>query len=120
MPPFNQIATLPFPAQTDRTSATILRGHRMGLLRDGWLLLFENNERPPGPELHDQLCIVRTVDRETLCRIVRKGRRPGTWDLLTATGEQMLDVTLLWAERVTMIIPYEPSAQLTIALVETY
>lgn len=105
------IATIPFPVQTPHTSARMLRGHRMGALKDGWLLLYENLEQAPTSELVDELCIVMTADHRCLARSIKQGRRPGTWDLLTVTGEQELDVTLVWAAPVTLILPYRPTQE---------
>lgn len=105
------VASLPYPQQTAHTAARMLRGHRMGALRGGWLLLYENLERPPADTIADELCIVQTADHRCLARIVKKGRRPNCWDLLTMTGEQELDVPLAWAEPVTLILPYKPGAE---------
>jgi hypothetical protein len=105
------IGTVPFPQQTPHTAARMLRGHRMRPLMDGWLLLYEDLRRPCGDSLVGKLCIVKTADQRILTRLLQKGRQPGTWDLLTATGEQELDVELVWAEKVTLIVPYEPTAE---------
>lgn len=110
------VQTFPFPLQTPHTAARMLRGHRMGGLKDGWLLIYENLESPAGDHLVDELCIVMTADHRCLVRIVRKGRRPGCWDLLTVTGEQELDVTLVWAELVTLILPHKPSEEMAMAM----
>lgn len=96
----------------------MLRGHRMGALKDGWLLVYED-ERLPADEQHvDQLCIVETADHQVLVRFIKHGRRPGTWDLLTVTTDQMLDVTLKWAAKVTLIVPYEPTPEVAAVLGE--
>lgn len=100
---------VPFPRQTERTVATLLRGHRFGPIKDGWMIMFENNETPPSDRIVDQFCIVMPPDGPLKARIVRFGRRPGTWDLLTHTGDPELDQPLLWAELVTMILPYSPT-----------
>jgi hypothetical protein len=82
----------------------------MGPLRDGWLLIYEDQRSAPDDHLQGKLCLVMTADQRVLCRTVVRGRQPGGWDLLTATLEQELDVELVWAEPVTMILPYEPTA----------
>lgn len=94
----------------------ILRGHRMRPIRDGWVLLYDHAEAAPTDELHDELCIVRTADHRTLCRILHRGRRPGTWDLLTAIGDQELDVSLVWAAKVLYVVPHSPAPEVTAAL----
>ena len=110
------IASLPYPQQTEHTAARMLRGHRMGALRDGWLLLYENLGRAPVDAIADELCIVQTADHRCLARVLKKGRRPNCWDLLTVTGEQELDVPLAWAEPVTMILPFRPTDELALRL----
>lgn len=101
--------SIPFPHQTERTVATLLRGYRFGPIRDGWIIMFENNGTLPGEQHIDQLCVVMPPAGPLKVRIVKRGRRPGTWDLLTFTGEPELDQPLLWAERVTMLLPYTPT-----------
>lgn len=105
------LSYIPFPLQTSKTAARMLRGHRMGPLKDGWLLVYEDLHTPCDESLVDELCIVKTADQRVLARQVKKGRQPGTWDLLTATGEQELDVELVWAQKVTLIVPYVPTAE---------
>lgn len=56
----------------------------------------------------DELCVVETSDGRIMVRVVRPGRLPGRYDLLTATGEPELDIELIWAEVVTWIKPYRP------------
>lgn len=102
---------LPFPSQTDRTSARLVRGHRFEPIKDGWLLLYEDNQTAPSESMVGELCIVRTDDGRVLVRILRKGRKPGRWDLLTGSGEQELDAALVWAEPVTMIVPFNPTPE---------
>lgn len=104
------VAGVGYPQQTPHTAARMLRGHRMGALKDGWLLLYEALDRPPDEAAIDELCIVQTADNRCLARILKRGRRPDCWDLLTVTGEQELDVVVAWAEPVTLILPYKPSA----------
>ncbi len=102
------VGHLPFPRQTEHTAARLLRGHRFAPLKDGWLLIYEDLRPPPTPQVIDELCIVQTIDGKVLVRIVKPGRKPGRWDLLTATGEQTLDAELAWAQRVTLIVPFHP------------
>ncbi len=104
------VAQVPYPQLTSHTAARMLRGHRMGALKDGWLLLYEALDRPADDRAIDELCIVQTADHRILARVVKRGRRPNCWDLLTVTGEQELDVPVTWAEPVTLILPYKPSA----------
>jgi hypothetical protein len=87
----------------------VVRGHTMGAIRDGWIVFIENKQRPPGDHLLNELCVVETKAGENLIRYVRKGRRPGTWDLVTVTGPDMRDVPVVWAELVILIQPHSLS-----------
>lgn len=105
------IFRLPFPVMTDKTAGRLLRGHQMGPIKDGWLLVYENTEQPPDDSLIDELCIVKARDNRILVRFLRKGHRPDTWDLLTVTGPPELDAQVIWAARVTAIIPHKPTQE---------
>lgn len=88
----------------------------MGALKDGWLLLYEGLDRPPAENAIDELCIVQTADHRCLARILKRGRRPNCWDLLTVTGEQELDVAVAWAEPVTLILPFKPTDEMALRM----
>lgn len=103
------VAFVPFPAQTAKTVARMLRGHRFQPIKDGWLLVYEDERAAPTPALIDALCIVETSDHRILTRILKPGRRAGCWDLLTGIGDQELDVALKWAAPVTLIVPFSPT-----------
>jgi hypothetical protein len=96
-------ARLPDPAAS---AGYVVRGHTMGPIRDGWLVFVENKQRPPGDHLLNELCVVGTKAGDILIRYLRRGRRPGTWDLVTVSGPHMLDVPIVWAEPVTWIQPH--------------
>lgn len=103
------VASAPQFVVSNQTGARMVRGHRMGLLKDGWLVFYEDNRTPPSKVSPDELCVLEAADGRIMIRVVRPGRRPGRYDLLTATGEPELDVELVWAEVVTWIKPYRPS-----------
>jgi hypothetical protein len=90
----------------------------MGPIRDGWRVYYRDQESPPADNLLDEFCVVRTSDGRTLIRYLHKGRKPGTYDLLTVTGPAMHDVELVWAEKVRLIEPHRPSAEEIQALEE--
>ena len=100
------ILTIPAPVFTERTAARPLRGHTMGMIEDGWLLYYEDNETPPTPEIDGKLCIVKTADNRILTRKVRSSWQRDRWDLETVNGEQLFDQLLVWAEPVTLIQPH--------------
>lgn len=107
----NAAFTFPLIKQTELTAARMLRGHRFAPLKDGWLLVYEDAKQPPHAGLIDELCIVMTVDGDIRARILRRGRREGTWDLLAGNADQELDVALTWAAKVDAIIPFDPTPE---------
>ena len=82
---------------------TVLRGHTMGPIKNGWILYFHNNKSAPSDEHLEQLCIVMTGEGERLVRYLKRGHKPGTFDLLTFSGPPRLDAPVIWAERVLLI-----------------
>ncbi len=108
--------SIPMIRQTEHTAARMLRGHRFAPLKDGWLLVYENREEAPHDGLVDELCIVMTADGDVRARILRKGRRAGTWDLLAGNADQELDVALTWAAKVDAIVPFDPTPEQMAAL----
>ncbi|MCM0752006.1 hypothetical protein DEA98_14135 [Brucella pseudogrignonensis] len=110
------IIRVPQPDFTPNTVAKVVRGYSMGAIRDGWLVFYEQEFAPPHAGLRDKLCVVMTSDDRDLVRFVKKGRLPGRYDLLTVTGEPILDAELKWAAEVTLIKPYIPSDEEAAAL----
>ncbi|MDT6942603.1 hypothetical protein RI570_21370, partial [Brucella pseudogrignonensis] len=55
-------------------------------------------------------------DDRDLVRFVKKGRKPGRYDLLTVTGEPIIDAELKWAAEVTLIKPHVPTDKEAAAL----
>lgn len=100
---------VPSPFSTPKTVAKVVRGYTMGAIRDGWLVFYEEEFLPPHAGLVDKLCVVLTSDGRDLVRFIKKGRKPGRYDLLSVTGEPILDAKLEWAAEVTWIKPYIPS-----------
>ncbi|MBD7992867.1 hypothetical protein H9643_18995 [Ochrobactrum sp. Sa2BUA5] len=110
------ILRVPHPSATPNTVAKVLRGYSMGAIRDGWLVFYEQNFAQPHDGLIDKLCVVMTSDDRDLIRFVKKGRKPGRYDLLTVTGEPILDAELKWAAEVTWIKPHIPTVEEAAAL----
>lgn len=100
------ILSVPKPFSTPNTVAKVIRGYGMGALRDGWLVFYEQEFLPPHDGLIDKLCVVLTSDDRDLTRFVKKGRKAGRYDLLSVTGEPILDAELKWAAEVTWIKPH--------------
>lgn len=96
-----------FPQFANQVEAYVLRGYNMGGIRDGWIIIIEKAlKRAPHDGLIDELCMVEAQDGRNLTRILKKGRKPGTWDLLTVTGPAELDVALKWAAPVAWVKPH--------------
>lgn len=91
--------------------ARLARGHTMGAIKDGWVIIHDDQRRPMRPELIDELCVVMLRDGRCLVRVVKASHQPGHFDLLSVTGPDILDAELVWAEPVTLIIPYKPTAE---------
>lgn len=111
-----EIFRIPQPYSTPSTVAKVVRGYSMGAIRDGWLVFYEQDFAPPHDGLIDKLCVVMTSDDRDLIRFVKKGRKPGRYDLLTVTGEPILDAELKWAAEVTLIKPHVPTDEQAAAL----
>lgn len=96
------------PASLESQSAVAysVRGYSMGAIRDGWWAFTHGLKGRPNDDLIDELCIARTRSGRTLLRFLRKGRMPGTWDLVSVTGDPQLDQELEWAERVVWLEPH--------------
>lgn len=90
---------------------TMMRGHTMGAIKDGWVIYYYDLKRTPTDALIGELCIVMTESGQKLIRYLHRGRLPGAWDLVTGSGSHMLDVVLQWAERVVLIQPYAPNGE---------
>lgn len=89
----------------------LARGYSMGAIKDGWVVIHDDLKRPMRPELLDELCVVLLTDGRCLVRFVKTAHRPGRYDLLSVTGPPILDAELVWAEPVTLIIPYKPTPE---------
>ncbi len=83
-----------------------VRGYSMGAIRDGWWAFTHGLKSKPNDDLIDELCIAYTRSGRTLLRFLRKGRKRGTWDLVSVTGDPLLDQELEWAERVVWLEPH--------------
>lgn len=106
-----------FPRAADELEAYILRGHNMGLLRDGWVAFIAKSEKGSAHDgLVEELCVVRTTDDRTIIRFLKRGHRKDRWDLLTVSGPAELDVQLEWAAPVRWLRPNTISQEQMLAL----
>lgn len=97
----------PLPQLSTQSIALIIRGYSMGAIRDGWLAVIDHNKTRPNDRHQDQLCIVRTREVKVMLRFVKKGARHNRWDLISVSGDPMMDVELEWCELVKMIVPHK-------------
>jgi hypothetical protein len=86
--------------------AMIVRGYNMGSIRNGWVVYFKDRKSPPHAGLVDELCVVKPKGGDALLRFLKSGRKPGAWDLVSVTGDPILDADLEWAEQVDWIRPH--------------
>lgn len=100
-------SVLPAAFTAKRAAAYSVRGYTMGAIRDGWWAFVPGQQTKPNDDLVDELCIAHTKSGRTMLRYLRKGRAPGTWDLLSITGDPLLDQELIWAERVIWLEPHK-------------
>jgi hypothetical protein len=107
-PPFLVHAPDPNPT----LAARIVRGHNLGLIRDGWIVYYYNLGTLPKPSQvdPDALYVIETTDGRIMVRQLRPRHMEGRFDLLTATGPAELDVLLEWAQAVIWIKPYRPTS----------
>ncbi|MDX0093422.1 hypothetical protein GOC28_08135 [Sinorhizobium meliloti] len=100
------LSVMPAAFTTKRAAAFSVRGYSMGAIRDGWWAFVPGLRSKPNDDLIDELCIAKTKEGKTVLRYLRKGRVPGTWDLISVTGDPLLDQELEWAERVIWLEPH--------------
>jgi hypothetical protein len=96
----------PAPDNNPALVARVVRGHNLGLIRDGWLVYYYDLSTLPATVDDDALYVARTVDGRNVIRRLKLGRIPGTFDLFTATGPVELDVELQWAQAIVWIKPH--------------
>lgn len=94
-----------------RPVGRIVRGHNMGAVKDGWIVIHDNQERPMRPEALGELCVIALADGRCLVRTVRQGRQRDRYDLVSETGPAILDAEVVWVEPVTAIVPYKPTLE---------
>jgi hypothetical protein len=89
----------PAPDNNPALVVRVVRGHNLGLIRDGWLVYYYDLTTLPATVDDDALYVALTVDGRNVIRRLKRGRIPGTFDLFTATGPVELDVELQWGRK---------------------
>lgn len=113
-----KVMTVLAPHATDETIGVSVRGYTMGAIRDGWIVFFKDRKSKPHEGLQDELCVVKTIDGRLLLRFVKKARRVNRWDLVSVTGDPIIDAELAWAEPVDYIQPHKLTEDDIAALAE--
>lgn len=96
---------------SDNTRALTIRTPDLGFVLDGWTALYDAGQRHPTPDLHRQLCVVAVGEEDDqerlyLRQLVPAGASLGlTFHLLAPAAPPLLDQHVIWAARVTQLIP---------------
>lgn len=107
----NDSAPLPVGA-TSKCVAVEVDGHSMGtVIEDGSLIFYENLETPPSDDLFGEKVVVQLAgdseadDPDVLVKILRRGSKPGLYDLESINGPTLRDVRVRWAAEIIQITP---------------
>lgn len=107
----NDHVPLPIGA-TSNCVAVQVDGHSMrGFADDGSLIFYENLETPPSDDLIGEKVVVQLAgddeadDPDVLIKILRRGSKPGLYDLESINGPTMKDVRVRWAAEIIQITP---------------
>lgn len=100
-----EIAPLP-PGATHWAAALHVRGHSMpGFAEDGALIYYEDRRDPPTEDMLGEVAIVGLDTGEVLLKRLLRGSRPGLYDLESIAGPTRRDARVVWAGRISAIIP---------------
>lgn len=96
---------VPIPPGGDTTSRALeVRGHSGGeWAPPGSIVYFDDQRRPPTPDMLGYPCVVETEDGRVLLKRLLKGSRPDVFDLESRVGPTLEDVRLHWAAEVTYV-----------------
>ena len=96
------------PAPEDATPQTVaaeVRGQSLGPLFNGWRVYFDDRREAVTDDLIGRLCVVGLADGRVLVKQVLRARTEGRFELHGQFGEPVLDADVLWAARVTSMMP---------------
>ena len=88
-----------------QTVAVEVKGLSLGPIFDGWRVYFDDRREPVTDDLIGRLCVVGLADGRILVKTLSRGRSNGAFDLHGQFGEPVLDIEVLWAARVTSMMP---------------
>jgi transcriptional regulator with XRE-family HTH domain len=88
-----------------RTVAVEVRGESLGPIFAGWHVYFDDRREPVTDDLVGRLCVVGLVDGRILVKKLLRSRGPGGFELHGQFSEPIVDADVLWAARVTSMMP---------------
>ena len=88
-----------------QTVAVEVKGLSLGPIFDGWRVYFDDRREPVTDDLIGRLCVVGLADGRILVKTLTRGRSSGAFDLHGQFGDPVLDIEVLWAARVTSMMP---------------
>lgn len=89
----------------ERTVALEIDGTSMGPALDGWLVYYDERHDPPHDGLLGKLCILGLADGRVLLKTLKRGTRPGHWNLQSQTEGVIEDAVVDWAAKVLAMTP---------------
>lgn len=96
----------PPPRYGKNTVAVEVRGTSIrGYGEDGWFVYYDDKRPTIESHMIGQLCVVGLEDGRTMVKIPYQGRKPGHFDLESTHAETLRDVRVIWAARVTALMP---------------
>jgi transcriptional regulator with XRE-family HTH domain len=87
------------------TVAVEVRGDSLGRSFDRWLVFYDEVANPVTDDLIGKLCVVGLSDDRVLIKTIRRGSRPGLFNLESNTEPPIKDIPLEWAARVKAMRP---------------
>ena len=90
---------------TDTTVAVEIRGTSLGEAFDGWLVFYDDVQRPVSTDHYGRLCVVGLFDGRILVKLVKKARGKNTVHLFSNTEPPILDTEVEWAAKVLGMRP---------------
>lgn len=83
-----------------------VRGHSMPFFaEDGSLIWYDDVQSRPSHEMIGHVVVVQLDTDEVLVKRLLRGSAPDLWDLQSISGPLREDARLVWAARITAIIP---------------
>ena len=86
--------------------ALLVQGDSMlPVLEDGWMVVYSRSHEGITEECLNRLCVVRLEDDRTLVKKLKKGKKPGLYELISYNADPMPEQHVSWASRILSIVP---------------